>query len=96
VWPWTTRTSVRAGSLDDGVPAHSLPQHLDNRSIALGVLGSASISTFTLGPLDPFSLTPPPVLVILASDGGEHVQHHGIESVEHAAGELIAGLRHDP
>jgi hypothetical protein len=33
-----------------------------------------------------------PVLVIRAGDGGEHVEQHAIDGLEHPAGELVGGL----
>jgi hypothetical protein len=37
-------------------------------------------------------LTATAVLVILPGDGGEHIEHHAVDGVEHARGEVI-GLR---
>ena len=50
----------------------------------------------TSAPLRLLGLSPAPVLVVLASDRGEHVEHHGVEGGEHARGELVAGRRKLP
>jgi hypothetical protein len=36
------------------------------------------------------------VVIVLASDGGEHVEHHGVEGGEHAGRELVARRRKLP
>jgi hypothetical protein len=37
-----------------------------------------------------------PVVIVLASDRGEHVQHHGVEGGKHAGRELVARRRKLP
>lgn len=39
--------------------------------------------------LNTFSLTPPSVLVIFSGNGGQHIQHHAIHGLQHAAGKII-------
>ena len=72
-------------------------QHRGNSGIAGDVLLPAAIPAFGLGPRLTLSLTTTPILVVLPGHCSENVEHHPVDRVEHASGEVVSLRgRHHP
>src|SRR3954470_428067 len=63
-------------------------EHGGNSFVPSGVQPAALIPPFHLGSRLSLRLTTAPVLVVLAHYGGQHVEHHAVDRVEHAGGEI--------
>src|SRR6516165_12065031 len=72
-------------------------QHLCDANVALLVFRPALVDASRLRLGLTFCLPAPTILVILASDSGEHIEQHAVNRIEHARVELtaVAGC-HDP
>ena len=51
---------------------------------------SFTIFSFGFRFTDTFRLASPPVLVVFSGNGGQHIQQHAVDGLQHAAGEIIA------
>lgn len=73
----------------DGAPVLASTQQRGNGRIAVNVLWPATILALRLRLRLPLRLPAAAIFVVLASDGGEHVQHHAVDGGKHAIGELV-------
>jgi hypothetical protein len=63
------------------------------QTLRLVFSGRPALVASRLGLDDSLRLSATAVLVYLAGDRGEHVEHHGVEGGEHASRELVARRR---
>jgi hypothetical protein len=71
-------------------PRQAGAQHSGNAGVAVFVFWPAAIGAGRFGLDDALRLAPTAVVIVLARDSGEHVEHHGVERGEHARRELVA------
>jgi hypothetical protein len=64
-------------------------KHGGDTGIAALVLSTADILALGLGLLLALHLTTAAILIVFASDGGQHIQHHAVDRREHALGEVF-------
>ena len=89
--------AAAAGRALDRVPRLAGGDHAGDLGVALGVLGTALVVAFGLRLGLALRLTAAAIVIVLASDGGEHVEQHAVDGLEHPACELVADpTRHRP
>ena len=88
--------STAAGGIHNVAPSPAIAQKGGDGGVAGLVFGAPFIEACCLGFGRAFRLPATPILIVLASDRREHIQHHGVDGCEHPASELVGGCRQVP